>query len=413
MRNLNAILFSLNHETGGSAVEIRVFALSKSAKARRRHFVATMASVVIAAVLPTIALVASTPGAASADTPTPATSTAFGYPDFNSTSDLVFNGFATATGGAARLTSNDYYQQGGFWRNTPVSPFASFSTGFRAQIGGDAEADGFAFLISSSGTSSLGPGGGELGYQGMLRSAAVEFDIWNNGGSTWELSEPHIGIGINGQALNNVIAAPPGFSLTSGAFSAWVDYDASRHLLSAYASQSATKPSTPIVSYNVDLAAILGTEFPTYVGFTGGTGSRRASQDILNWGFNDPVGGSISPLETLGGSNPSIRNACACVGQTGQPIHTACFVICVTKTDEGGWDFGLGARGSFTRNHDTTSEFFGQMCNSLYCGEFGAEQRPMQLVSHRADDPNDPCARQDEPNLLPSLSRLSMLSGLS
>ena len=63
---------------------------------------------------------------------------------------------------------------------TPVN-VQSFTTNFSFQMT-SAAADGMTFLIQNGAATTLGQGGGSLGYGGITKSVAVKFDIYNNAG---------------------------------------------------------------------------------------------------------------------------------------------------------------------------------------------------------------------------------------
>jgi peptide-N4-(N-acetyl-beta-glucosaminyl)asparagine amidase len=64
-----------------------------------------------------------------------------------------------------------------------------------------AGADGFAFVIQNAGSSALGQGG--LGYGGIRRSVAVEFDTFVSGGQ-FDVTDNDIGVHTRGTRANNV-----------------------------------------------------------------------------------------------------------------------------------------------------------------------------------------------------------------
>ena len=45
-----------------------------------------------------------------------------------------------------------------------------------------AQSDGFTFCVQRAGPNAVGGAAGSLGYEGLPRSAAVKFDLYNNKG---------------------------------------------------------------------------------------------------------------------------------------------------------------------------------------------------------------------------------------
>jgi hypothetical protein len=217
------------------------------------------------------------------------------FADFLNTSGLRFNGSAAQSGNALRLTSGGFLQAGSAFFNTPVSTTQSFSTHFQfATSGGTTpEADGLTFMIQNDprGTAALGFTGGALGYAtddlgggpgapGIQNSVAVEFDLYANFNA--ETNANHVAVLTNG-VLNDTHLIDPGFSLQNATVNAWVDYYAATHILNVFVSQTTTKPTSPLISALVDLSTAVGAS--GLVGFSGGSGSLTAVQDIQNWQF--------------------------------------------------------------------------------------------------------------------------------
>ncbi|MBL4573273.1 MAG: PEP-CTERM sorting domain-containing protein [Gammaproteobacteria bacterium] len=230
----------------------------------------------------------------------------FTYSDFSDTSELQLNGSAAAPLGpnnALRLT-NSTSQSGSAFRTNAIAlnSNVSFSTAFQFRISdpvgsSDSDgqgADGLVFVVQTV-ANNVGGSGGGIGYQGISNSVGIEFDTWNNG--AWDdYNGNHVGINTNGN-INSVVQANIGTSnpgrLNNGAvWNAWVDYDGLNNLLEVRLSDGILRPVASLLSYTVDLTAILGST-NAFVGFTSGTGSAGGDHDILNWTFSDsfqPIG---------------------------------------------------------------------------------------------------------------------------
>ena len=228
------------------------------------------------------------------------------YPDFSSVSGLTINGNAAQNGSALRVTPANYGQSGSAFSTNTVSlaSGASFSTYFQfrftnpggANDGQGWGADGLVFVVQTVGNNVGGSGGG-IGYQGINNSVGIEFDTWNNGAGD-NNSSNHIGIDINGDVNSVKLAEVTEADMNNGdVWNAWVDYNSATQLLEARLSRGSVRPGAALVSYNVNLASVLGVT-NAFVGFTSGTGSAFADHDVLSWVLEDnyaPIGGGDVP----------------------------------------------------------------------------------------------------------------------
>ncbi|MBI5380152.1 MAG: hypothetical protein HZA23_08405 [Nitrospirae bacterium] len=197
------------------------------------------------------------------------------------------NGTANVVGGVLRLTTDGGGQTGSAFINTPFAfnGNSSFSTFFQFRIygaQGSGGADGLAFVIQNdpAGMDALGGGGGGLGYGGITKSLAVEFDTWQNGGDP---NNNHIGVDTNGNLLSlATYSTPPDLNSGSSLY-AWVDYNGATNMLDVYINTTSTKPGTPVISQVVDISPLVGGQ--VYVGFTAATGAAWNIHDIEAWQF--------------------------------------------------------------------------------------------------------------------------------
>jgi hypothetical protein len=221
-----------------------------------------------------------------APTISPATSV-LNFTDFTSTAGLRITGSTVQLGNVLELT-NDKIQAGNVFSTTPVTTTTSFSTHFTFNLhdGSNPAADGITFIIQNSpdGAHAKGMVGSQVGYGGIPNSLAVEFDIHAAQVAADQGSNNHIAI-LTGGNINDLQLIDPGFPLYgSGSVNAWVDYDATNHLLNVFASQGTVKPTTPVITnFSIDLSQAVGSS--GFVGFGAGTGSLTAKQDIVNWQF--------------------------------------------------------------------------------------------------------------------------------
>nr|KYP44765.1 Lectin-domain containing receptor kinase A4.1 [Cajanus cajan] len=241
--------------------------------------------------------------------------------------ELFFNGFGdgsaniTLNGGAViehkgllRLTNETRRVIGHAFYPTPIqfkpknsSEAFSFSTAFAfaivpqyPKLGGH----GFAFTISRS--TSLADAYPSQ-YLGLLNPSdvgnfsnhlfAVEFDTVQDF-EFGDINDNHVGINLNNMVSNKSVEAAfypnngstnkQSLNLKSGEVTqAWVDYDSSKHQLEVRLSPTSSKPTSPILSYKVDLSPIL--QDSMYVGFSSSTGLLASSHYILDkYLFDEP-----------------------------------------------------------------------------------------------------------------------------
>lgn len=241
------------------------------------------------------------------------------FQNFNDLSAFTLNGITPSidTGGQGvigpngpgdqrvlRLTNN-YGQSGSAFLTTPFSlaSDASFSSYFEFQFTnqGNGGADGIVFTVQNV-SNTAGGGGGGIGYQGLFPSIGVEFDNWNNGSCDGN-NDNHAGIDVNGSVCSTVRADNLIAQLDSGSiFHAWVDYNGATHTLEARLALDDTRPTDALLSYSVDLAALLGTT-DAYIGFTSGTGAATADHDIRRWIVDGQYNPVVDP-NNPGGSVP-------------------------------------------------------------------------------------------------------------
>lgn len=129
-----------------------------------------------------------------------------------SLSQFQLNGNAYATGQECFTLTDDVLWQGGsVWYLNQVNINQAFDLYFRIFLGcrDETGADGMAFVLQQVSTS-VGTGGGGLGYQGITPSLAVEFDTWQN----TEVGDPsfdHMAImrnGVTDHTISSNLAGP-------------------------------------------------------------------------------------------------------------------------------------------------------------------------------------------------------------
>lgn len=197
------------------------------------------------------------------------------------------NGSATMSAKNFIQLSNGAYQVSSAFVSAPyaLGPTSDFGVAISYESIGAADlppADGLALVMQSLGPSYLGLSGSGLGFftQYSLPAIAVTVDYFANS--------------ITGSPANTVaIATPDGTDLAQAQVSPaalsgsgarryiWFIYTYANKTVQVYYSDSATRPSNPILQtvLATDLATLFGGQF--YVGVTAGTGEFYSTQALV------------------------------------------------------------------------------------------------------------------------------------
>jgi Bacterial lectin len=157
-------------------------------------------------------------------------------------------------------------------------------TGLRVEIvneaSANANADGFTFCIQNSGSSALGAPGGGLAYTGIPKSVAVKFDLHNNAGEGLDSTGLYTG-GAH-PVTPSADLSSTGINLHSGdPINVAVSYDGTTLTMTE---TDLTNNATATQKYQVNIPQQVGGD-TAFIGFTAGTGTLTATQEILNWSF--------------------------------------------------------------------------------------------------------------------------------
>jgi hypothetical protein len=192
-------------------------------------------------------------------------------------SGLSLTGSSTLSGGVLQLTNGRQFESSTAWAEQV--PVWSFTSDFTFQLINPV-ADGITFTIQNTGGRAIGAYGRGLGYQGIGKSVAIKFDLWNNEGE---------GINSTGVYLNGAMPSVPAIDLTGTG----IDLH-SGHVMQVHVEYSSSTLSFTITdtttnaavteTATVDIPTIVGGDY-AFVGFTGGTGGSTATQDILTWTY--------------------------------------------------------------------------------------------------------------------------------
>jgi hypothetical protein len=135
------------------------------------------------------------------------------FPDFGSIDDLRFVGTAQYSDSVIDLNGLGPKVSGAVWHYQKQPIARGFSTSFVFQIsdtngqfdaGGAMGGDGFAFVIQNGEPTPVGGAGGQLGYDGIRNSVAIEFDTYANDEPGFD--DPngnHVAIHTTGTGLNS------------------------------------------------------------------------------------------------------------------------------------------------------------------------------------------------------------------
>ncbi len=221
---------------------------------------------------------------------------------------LQLNGSAAVNGTRLQLTGGTY--QAGSAFATSVVSVQAFTNDFTFQLS-NPTSDGIMFVLQNQGANALGAVGQDLGYgsgsSGIQKSAGIKFDLYNNSGE----GSNSTGLFANGTrpTTPSTDLTPSGVNLHSGdVFHVHVTYDGTT--LTVLITDTVTGANA-IQSYPVNLPSVLGAT-TAYAGFTSGTGTTPAPQNILSWTYSpgapaatiasptfSPVGGTYFSAQTL------------------------------------------------------------------------------------------------------------------
>ncbi len=227
------------------------------------------------------------------------------FDGFSDTTNLQVNGHAvttsTADGTVLRLTPASSSRSGSAFSLNKVSTDEFLSVfSFRITDSGgasngsnpDSGADGLMFVVQNV-SNNVGGGGGGIGYTGINNSVGIEFDTWQNPSDP---SASHVGIDVNGSVTHSDAGMGPTADITGPEIDdgdrwwSWVRYNGTTldvFLLQSEDTVEPSLPSSPLLSFPIDLNTTLGGSDLAFVGFTSGTGSAWGNHDIAYWRYTE------------------------------------------------------------------------------------------------------------------------------
>jgi hypothetical protein len=202
--------------------------------------------------------------------------------------------------------------------NYPAVNIQSFATDFTFRLVSPIDTvplsdigDGITFTIQNADFESLGGLGGRLGYAGIGKSLAIKFDLYNNAGE----GPNSTGLYVNGTepTVPSINLSGAGLDLHSGHdFLAQLTYDGS--FLALTLTDTVTLRSFTH-SFAIDIPATVGSD-TAFVGFTAGTGSRSAREEILDWTYVSGAPGPSAPPPPAAPALPEYQAGFNAVGLT-------------------------------------------------------------------------------------------------
>jgi YVTN family beta-propeller protein len=235
------------------------------------------------------------------------------FTTFTGTSGLTLNGAAKVVAPVLRLTPATTNQRGTAFlsQSVPVMASTSFKSRFVFKLSGaNIGGDGLTFVIQGNNTTQLGVAGGGLGFQGILKSLAVEIDSY---AGTGDPNKNHVGVLTGGNVTTHLATHTPTFDLEDGLnHTAWVEYDGTLKTLQVYLSQANTtvRPTSPVITLaSINLQALVGSQ--AWFGFSAGTGGFVNAHDITSWDLaldgSAPPPPSLPPVVTNPGNQVAVR----------------------------------------------------------------------------------------------------------
>ena len=213
--------------------------------------------------------------------------TGINYGSGFSSTGLILNGSSTINGTRLRLTDGGLNEAASAYYNTAQN-VQSFTNDFSFQLA-NPNADGMTFIIQNTGTTAISLSGGGLGYGssspsngvvGIGKSVAVKFDLFNSAGE----GSNSTGLYINGASPTiPAVTLGGGVNLHSGdVFNVQMTYNGTT--LTMTITDASVPADTFTTSWTVNIPGTVGAN-TALIGFTAGTGSATATQDIITWSY--------------------------------------------------------------------------------------------------------------------------------
>jgi hypothetical protein len=245
---------------------------------------------------------------------------------FTGQTDLTLNGTqngnpapVTVAAGNLQVTDAQASEAKSAFRTLAI-PADRFRTTFNFHLlpgstgAGTGMADGMGFCIQNTAPTALGAQGGQMGYQGILKSIFVKFDNYGGGvvysatGLYQNGADPASGAGDT-----NLLPAPTIDFQSGHDFNCVMDYNGTKLTVTL---TDLSNNNVATQTYTVDIPTQLGGT-TGFVGFCGGTGGLNAIQEVMTWVYvTAPTGVTTTPA-----SNQVTVNWNAVAGATSYNIY--------------------------------------------------------------------------------------------
>ena len=230
---------------------------------------------------------------------------------------VQFNGSTDLDGSRLQLTNGGQFQAGSAFYTTPVTIDQPFTTNFTFQLSSSSPsvplskiADGITFTILSAepyivpdGATALGDRGSALGFTGIVNNSgagydnfdlAIKFDLHNNSGE---------GPNSTGLYVSGALPTTPAIDLSGSGIDLHSGHPIFTQIAYDGANLSLTLTDTVTLAswqhpFAIDIPKTIGSVI-AFVGFTGGTGSTTANQEILSWTYVSGSTGPAAPSPTV------------------------------------------------------------------------------------------------------------------
>jgi len=247
------------------------------------------------------------------------------------TADRIrLNGSAAWLGKRVMLTDTVQDAISAMWYTNRISIRNGFETDFSFRIafgsdhtqpdGGSPGADGIAFVIQASSVNALGAYGKGIGYNGIKKSLAVEFDTYAN----FENSDPngnHVAVQTGGTLANQADHRAP-FALGASTSIETIQNDGRPYYgrityadneLKIYFNEYGNFTTPVLAIRDVDIASLigLGEDSTVWMGFTSATGVAWARHEILTWSLQGCVSAQVPSTVEDDGDNESAISSIA------------------------------------------------------------------------------------------------------
>ncbi len=239
---------------------------------------------------------------------------------------------ATITSDQVILTNGSASIARAAWLKDQVPTNYGFTLEFTYQASGNREADGIALVLQTQGTNVVGNAGGGLGYVGIAgNKAAYQINIFGGNGQTKGsnfVTSNTSGIYNNTQGFANI----GGVDFSNGnSVHVRLTYDASSNQLFESLTDLSNNNTYSHTYANINFASVLGASH-AYIGFTGASGGKTATQTVRDFSFQTKQADGIALVFQNQGTN-AIGETASSLGYVGIAGNKAAYQINVFSGD--------------------------------------------------------------------------------